>query len=260
MAGTSASPEIHQFPCLKDNYGVLIRDPATGVVAAIDAPNAGEVQAALDAKGWKLSFILTTHRHGDHTDGNLALKASSGCTIIGPRGEADQVPGIDKAVGEGDTFKVGSLEVRVLDTPGHTKGHISYWLPAAEVAFVGDTLFAMGCGRVFEGNAEQMWRSLAKLAALPGTTRIYCGHEYTLANAKFSLAIEPENQELQARAREVEAQRARGETTLPTRIDVELATNPFLRPQSPAIRKRLAMEGAADWQVFGEVRERKNKS
>ena len=252
--------DIHQFPCLKDNYGVLVRDPASGVVAAIDAPNGDEVAAALAAKGWKLTHILTTHRHGDHTDGNLALKAATGCTIIGPRGEADQVPGIDKAVGEGDTFMLGGIEVRVLETGGHTKGHISYWMPAAEVAFVGDTLFAMGCGRVFEGDAEAMWGSLAKLARLPAGTSLYCGHEYTLANAKFALTIEPENEALQARAREVEAKRTKGETTLPTRLDIELATNPFLRPHSPAIRKRLGLETAPDWQVFGEVRERKNKS
>lgn len=260
MAGSSAKPEIHQFPCLKDNYGVLIRDPSTGIVAAIDAPNGDEVAAALKAKGWKLTHILTTHRHGDHTDGNLPLKAATGCTIIGPKGEADQVPGIDKAVGEGDTFMLGSLEVRVFDTPGHTKGHVTYWIPSAEVAFAGDTLFAMGCGRVFEGNMEQMWNSLAKLAKLPPQTVVYCGHEYTQANAKFSLTIEPENEALQARAREVDAKRARGETTLPTRIDIELATNPFMRPQSPAIRKRFGMEKAQDWQVFGEVRERKNKA
>ena len=255
-----SAPEIHQFICIKDNYGVLLRDPATGVVASIDAPNGDEVAAALKAKGWKLTHILTTHRHGDHTDGNLALKAATGCTIIGPKGEADKVPGIDKAVGEGDTFMLGSLEVRVLETGGHTAGHVSYWMPAAEVVFAGDTLFAMGCGRVFEGNAEQMWASLSKLAKLPAATAVYCGHEYTLANARFALTIEPENEALQARAREVEAKRARGETTLPTRIDIELATNPFLRPQSPAIRKRLGLETAQDWQVFGEIRERKNKS
>jgi hydroxyacylglutathione hydrolase len=260
MTGSTTSPDVHQFPCLKDNYGVLLRDPATGVVAAIDAPNANEVGAALQTKGWKLTHILTTHRHGDHTDGNLALKAAIGCMIIGPRGEADKVPGIDKTVGDGDSFTLGSLEVRVLETPGHTKGHVSYWIPSAEVAFVGDTLFAMGCGRVMEGTAEQMWHSLQKLAALPPATLVYCGHEYTLANAKFALTIEPENEKLQARTREVEAMRARGEATLPTRIDVELETNPFLRPQSPAIRKRLGMEAAPDWQVFGEIRERKNRS
>jgi hydroxyacylglutathione hydrolase len=155
---------------------------------------------------------------------------------------------------------LGSLEVRVLDTPGHTKGHVTYWIPSAEVAFAGDTLFAMGCGRVFEGSMEEMWRSLEKLARLPPATVVYCGHEYTEANAKFSLTIEPENEALQARAREVATKRARGEPTLPTRIDIELATNPFLRWASPAIRKRFGLENAPDWKVFAEVRERKNKA
>jgi hydroxyacylglutathione hydrolase len=253
-------PEIHQFPCLSDNYGVLLRDTATGMVAAIDAPKAEEVAAALQAKGWKLTHILTTHRHGDHTDGNLALKEASGCTIIGPRGEADLVPGIDKAVGEGDTFQFGSLEVRVIETPGHTKGHITYWIPSASLAFAGDTLFALGCGRVFEGTPQQMWGSLQKLAKLPPETSVYCGHEYTASNAKFALTIEPDNETLQARAKEIETLRAQGKPTVPTTIAIELATNPFLRAASPLIRKRLGMETAPDWQVFSEVRERKNKS
>lgn len=255
-----SAPEIHQFICIKDNYGVLLRDAATGMVAAIDAPNGDEVAAALDAKGWRLTHILTTHRHADHTDGNLQLKTASGCTIIGPRGEADKVPGIDKSVGQGDSFKLGNLEVRVLDTPGHTKGHVTYWLPGAQVAFAGDTLFALGCGRVMEGTMELMWQSLAKIAALPPATSIYCGHEYTQANATFALTIEPENAELQARAKAVAVARANGKMTLPTRLDLELATNPFLRPHSPAIRKRLGLENASDWQVFGEIRERKNRS
>ncbi|CAN0336978.1 unnamed protein product [Phaeothamnion confervicola] len=260
MAGPAQSLEIHQFPCLSDNYGVLLRDPATGMVAAVDAPQAEQVSAALKAKEWKLTHILTTHRHGDHTDGNPALKAATGCTIIGPRGEADKVPGIDTKVGEGDRFKFGSLEVHVLETPGHTIGHIAYWIPAAGVAFAGDTLFALGCGRVFEGTPQQMWSSLQKLAALPPETKIYCGHEYTAANAKFALTIEPENEKLQARAKEIEALRAKGLPTVPTTIAAELATNPFLRAANPAIRKRLGLESAPDWQVFGEVRERKNKS
>jgi hydroxyacylglutathione hydrolase len=255
-----ANLDIHQFICIKDNYGVLLRDAATGAVAAIDAPNADEVAAALAAKGWKLTHILTTHRHGDHTDGNLALKAATGCTIIGPRGEADLVPGIDKQVGHGDSFQFGGFEVRVLETAGHTKGHISFWMPSAEVAFVGDTLFAMGCGRVFEGAPELMWESLSRLAALPAQTKVYCGHEYTLANARFALTIEPENAKLQARVKHVEAQRAKGEMTLPTTIGLELETNPFLRAASPDIRKRLGLETAPDWKVFAEVRERKNKA
>ena len=179
--------EIHQFPCLSDNYGVLIRDAERGVTASIDAPDAKAVAAALKEKGWRLTHILTTHHHADHTDGNLALKAETKCTIIGPRAEAAKVPGIDKQVGEGDTFKFGAHEVRVFDTPGHTAGHITYWLPADGVAFVGDTLFAIGCGRVIEGNAQMMWASLQKLMALPKETLVYCGHEYTQANAKFAL-------------------------------------------------------------------------
>lgn len=252
--------EIHQFPCLNDNYGVLVRDGATGLVAAIDAPNDAQVEAALKEKGWKLTHILTTHHHADHTDGNLALKARHNCTIIGPRAEAAKIPGIDTQVGDGDSFKLGATEVRVLDTPGHTLGHISYYLPEIGVAFVGDTMFALGCGRVIEGNMEMMWNSLAKLMRLPPATTIYAGHEYTAANAKFSLTIEPENEALQARSKEIDSLRAAGKPTLPTRLDLELATNPFLRVTSAAILKRLAMPGAKDWQVFGEIRERKNRA
>jgi hydroxyacylglutathione hydrolase len=252
--------EIHQFPCLSDNYGVLVRDPASGAVASIDAPNADEVAAALSAKAWKLTHILTTHHHWDHTDGNLALKASTGCTIVGPRAEAAKVPGLDVAVGGGDVYRFGSLDLRVLATPGHTAGHIAYWAPGARVAFVGDTLFAIGCGRVNEGTVEEMWASLGRIAALPPETRLYCGHEYTLANAKFALTIDPDNAALKLRLKEVEALRAAGRPTLPTTVSAELATNPFLRAGSPAIRKLLGMVDAADWQVFGEIRARKNRA
>lgn len=252
--------EIHQFPCLSDNFGVLIHDAADGLTASIDAPDANAVAAALADKGWRLTHILTTHHHGDHTAGNLALKSNSKCAIIGPRGESGKIPGLDKAVSDGDTFTFGSHEVRVLDTPGHTAGHISYWLPADKVAFVGDTLFAIGCGRVIEGNAQMMWQSLEKLMALPKDTTIYCGHEYTQANARFALTIEPDNAALQARAKEVDRLRAAGKPTLPTNIGIELETNPFLRPHVPAIQKRLGMEGRPEWKIFGEIRERKNRS
>jgi hydroxyacylglutathione hydrolase len=255
-----AKLEVHQFPCLSDNYGVLIHDGGKQVTASIDAPDAGTVAAALKAKGWRLTHILTTHHHGDHTAGNLALKAETKCTIIGPRAEAAKVPGIDKQVGEGDTFNFGSFEVRVLDTPGHTAGHITYWLPSAGIAFVGDTLFAIGCGRVIEGNAEMMWNSLKKLMALPKETTIYCGHEYTQANARFALTIEPENEALQKRAKEVDQLRAAGKPTLPTTLRLELETNPFLRPDVAAIQQRLGMAGKPAWQIFGEIRERKNRS
>lgn len=252
--------EIHQFPCLSDNFGVLVRDTGTGEVASIDVPKAEEVMAAAAAKGWKITHILTTHHHWDHTQGNEAVKAATGCTIIGPRREAAKIPGIDRQVGEGDTFKFGSHEVKVFETPGHTAGHIAFWIPSMKVAFVGDTLFAIGCGRVNEGTMEEMWSSLKKIAALPGDTHLYCGHEYTLSNARFALTIEPDNAALQSRAKEVEALRAAGKPTLPTRVDLELATNPFLRAAEPGIRKRLGLEKAADWQVFGEIRERKNRA
>ncbi len=254
-----ATLDIHQFPCLSDNYGVLIHDAGAGLTASIDAPNAATVAAALKEKGWKLTHILATHHHGDHTDGNAALKAETRCTIIGPRNEAAKIPGIDKQVGEGDTFTFGAHEVRVLDTPGHTAGHITYVFPTAKVAFAGDTLFAIGCGRVIEGNAQMMWQSLQKLMALPKDTTVYCGHEYTQSNAKFALTIEPDNAALQKRAKEVDQLRAAGKPTLPTTIGVELETNPFLRPHVAAIQKRLGMEGKPEWQIFGEIRERKNR-
>lgn len=252
--------EIHQFPCLSDNFGVLVRDGATGLVASIDVPKAEEVMAAAAGKGWRITHILTTHHHWDHTQGNEAVKAATGCTIIGPRREAAKIPGIDRQVGEGDTVTFGSHEVSVFETPGHTAGHIAFWISSMKVAFVGDTLFAVGCGRVNEGTMAEMWSSLSKIAALPGDTNLYCGHEYTASNARFALAIEPENEALQARAKDIEALRAAGRPTLPTRVDLELATNPFLRVAEPAIRKRLGMETAADWQVFGELRERKNRA
>jgi hydroxyacylglutathione hydrolase len=253
-----AKLEIHQFPCLSDNYGVLIHDSG-GATAAIDVPDAKAVTAALQAKGWKLTHILTTHHHHDHTGGNLEIKQATGCTIIGPRAESAKIPGIDTKVGQGDAFRFGEHEVHVLDTPGHTAGHITYWVPSAGVAFVGDTLFAIGCGRVIEGNAEMMWESLKKLIALPKETVVYCGHEYTQANARFALTIEPDNAALQKRAKEVDALRAAGKPTLPTRMDLELETNPFLRPNVPAIQQRLGMVGKPDWQIFGEIRERKNR-
>ena len=254
-----AQLEIHQFPCLEDNYGVLIRDPGSGLVASIDAPSADEVRAALKEKGWTLTHILTTHHHWDHTDGNEALKAETGCTIIGPRPEADKVPGIDEKVGEGDSFKFGEFEVKVFETPGHTAGHIIYWMPDAGVAFVGDVLFAMGCGRVIEGSMDDMWGSIEKVAKLPPETILYCGHEYTIANAKFALTVEPDNAALQARAKQAEELRAAGKPTLPTKLADELATNPFIRADSAEIRKVIGMESASNADVFAEVRERKNR-
>jgi hydroxyacylglutathione hydrolase len=254
-----ATLQIYQFPCLSDNFGVLIHDPEANVTASIDAPEADKVAAALAEKGWRLTHILTTHHHGDHTGGNAQLKAATGCRIIGPRNEASKIPGIDEKVGEGDTIQFGSHRVQVLDTPGHTAGQVNYVIPSAKAAFCGDTLFAMGCGRVIEGNPQMMWNSLKKLMALPKDTSVYCGHEYTQANARFALTIEPQSAALQKRAAEVDAMRAAGKATLPTTIGLELETNPFLRPHVPAIQKLLGMEGKPDWQIFAEIRERKNR-
>ena len=252
--------KIHQFPCRSDNYGVLIHDPATNETGSIDAPDATAVRAALKQNGWSLTHIFVTHHHQDHTGGNLELKSETGCTIVGPEAEKDKVPGIDRAVREGDRAEFGNYELRVFDTPGHTKGHISYWIKDAGVAFVGDTLFAMGCGRLFEGNAKMMWGSLQKLMSLPPETTVYCGHEYTAANAQFALTVDPDNQALQARCEDVRKKRENNEPTLPTRMDLELSTNPFLRASDPQIRKGLNMENAEDWQVFAEIRQRKDNA
>jgi hydroxyacylglutathione hydrolase len=246
----------HQFICRQDNYGVLIHDHQSGATASIDAPDAAAIENELKNKGWHLTHILTTHHHGDHIEGNLALKERFGCEIIGPAGES--IPGINRKVSGGDGFKFGGREVTVIDTPGHTRGHITYHIAEDSSAFAGDTLFAIGCGRVIEGTMAMMWESLDKLRKLPPDTVVYVGHEYTESNARFALTIEPQNRALQQRADRVFAQRARGEMTLPTTIGEELNTNPFLRPDSPEIRMNLATQTSTDAEVFAEIRRRKD--
>jgi hydroxyacylglutathione hydrolase len=255
-----ADLQIHQFTCRSDNFGVLIHDADAKVTATIDTPELAPIEAALAKTGWKLTHILNTHHHGDHVEGNLALKQKYGCTVVGPKAEAAKIPGIDVSVAEGDVYKFGGYDVRVIETPGHTAGQINFYLPKAKVAFTGDTLFSLGCGRLFEKGAEFMWPALEKLMKLPGDTMIYCGHEYTASNAKFALTIEPENAALRKRAEEVATLRTAGQPTLPVRLDLELATNPFLRPSSPAIQARLGMAGRPLWEIFGEIRARKDKS
>ena len=252
--------DVHQFIARSDNFAVLIHDADTGLTATIDAPDAAAIRRELAAKGWKLTHILVTHHHADHTDGIAELKSETGCRVIGPKAEASQIQGLDEVVAEGDSFTFGPHRIDVLDTPGHTAGHISLVIPDQKMAFVGDTLFVMGCGRIIEGDPQMMWNSLQKIAKLPADTDLYCGHEYTVANAKFALGIEPGNAALVARTAQVIAARARDELTQPTRVDIELETNPFLRPSSPEVRERLGMKDKKDWEVFAEIRERKNRS
>jgi hydroxyacylglutathione hydrolase len=250
--------EIVQFPCLQDNYGYVLHDAAAGLTAVVDTPDAGAIERVLAERGWSLTHILNTHWHPDHAGGNLALKSQTGCRVIGPRAEAARIPGIDEAVGDGDVVRLGPHAARVFDVPGHTAGHIAYWFEAEGASFVGDTIFALGCGRLFEGSAEQMWASLQKLMALPPETRIYCAHEYTQQNARFALTVEPGNPDLIARARRTDELRARGLPTVPSTLGEELRTNPFLRAASPALQREIGLVGASLAEVFAETRRRKD--
>jgi hydroxyacylglutathione hydrolase len=254
----SAQPYL--FPCLQDNYGVLLHDDQTGATAAIDAPEAGAVEAALQRTGWRLSDILVTHHHADHTGGISALKERHHCRVTAPFQEASRIPLVDATVREGDRVKLGSLEADVLETPGHTAGHISYFFAPEKLAFVGDTLFSIGCGRVIEGTPEMMWQSLLKLRALPDDTRVYCGHEYTQANIRFARTIEPDNTVLAERAREVDKLRGESKPTIPSTLAQEKAANPFLRADLPELAKAVSLAGQPAWKVFAEIRERKNRS
>jgi hydroxyacylglutathione hydrolase len=253
------SAQTRLFPCLRDNYGVLLHDAQTGSTAAIDAPEAALVEAALESAGWRLTDILVTHHHADHTGGIAELKQRHRCRVVAPEGEAKRIPLVDATVRENDAVRVGGLAGRVLETPGHTAGHISYFFPADKLAFVGDTLFSIGCGRVIEGTPEMMWRSLLKLRDLPDDTRIYCGHEYTQANIRFAKTIEPDNAALAARAREVENLLSTRKPTIPSTMGEEKAANPFLRADVADVAKAVGLSGQPAWKVFAEIRDRKNK-
>ena len=250
--------QIEQINCLSDNYGYLVHDPESGETACIDTPETAPILDRLSQKGWVLSHIWNTHHHYDHAGNNLEIKQATGCQIIGPAGEADKIPGIDRAVDDGDVVQLGAHQAHILNVGGHTLGHIAYHLPATAHAFVGDSLFALGCGRVFEGTMAQMWGSLQKLAALPRATQVFCAHEYTAANAAFAATIDPDNPNLQQRIAEITALRAQNQPTVPTDIGVELDTNPFLRPADASIRQHLNMVGASDADVFAEIRARKD--
>ena len=249
--------QIHQFPCLSDNYGFLAHDSASGETAAIDTPDAEKYLAEAASRGWTITQIWNTHWHPDHA-GNLAIKDATGCTIAGPAGEAAKIPGIDRAVKTGDVVTLGALEAHVIDVPGHTLGHIAYHLPEEATAFVGDAVFALGCGRVFEGNPGMMWDSLSRLKTLPPATALYCAHEYTASNAKFAVTVDPDNAALADYVDEIHARRARNEWTVPTGLARELATNPFLRADDPALQAAMGHPGDPV-ATFAEIRGRKDR-
>ncbi|HEY9552118.1 hydroxyacylglutathione hydrolase [Allosphingosinicella sp.] len=227
-----SSLEIVRIPALSDNYIWLVHDPASDETMVVDPSVADPVLAEAKARGWRISQIWNTHWHPDHTGGNAAIKAATGCTVTGPAAEAARIPTLDRLVAEGDVVKLGAIEATVMEVPAHTAGHIAYYLPSEEIVFVGDTLFAMGCGRLFEGEAAQMHANLQRLARLPEEAKVYCAHEYTLANGRFALTVEPDNEALRQRMAGVEAMRAAGEATVPTTIALERATNPFMRAES----------------------------
>jgi hydroxyacylglutathione hydrolase len=252
--------EIRTFTCLSDNFGYLIHDPETKATASIDAPEAGPVIAALEREGWTLTDILITHHHHDHVGGVAELKRKYQCRVVAPHDKTTTIADADLRVAHGDVIKVGNLMTRVLETPGHTLDHISYVFDGEKALFAADTLFSIGCGRVFEGTYPMMWDSLLKLRALPDDFKLYCGHEYTASNVKFALTVEPDNTALKARAEEVTRLRAENKPTIPVTLGEEKKANVFLRADEPAVAQKLHMKGADAVEVFRELRERKNKS
>lgn len=251
--------DIRLVPCLQDNYAVILRDANSGAVIVVDAPEAAPIAAALDAEGWRPTHVLITHKHDDHIAGVPELRRRYSPTVIASPTVAQLIDGADEIVRDGDTVTLGRLKAKVIATPGHCDDHVSYVLPDEALAFVGDTMFVMGCGRVLEGKPAVLWESLKKLRALPPETRVYCGHEYTLSNARFAVRVDPDNAALKERLAEVEAMRARGEPTLPTTIGEEIATNPFLRADRSEVAAAVDMAGADPAAVFAEIRERKNR-
>ena len=247
--------QIHQFPCLSDNYGYLIHDPASGETACIDTPDAEVYLREAEAKGWRITQIWNTHWHPDHAGGNEAIKAATGCTVVAPA-EVEKIAAPDRVVAHGDTVTLGGFTARVVDVSGHTNGHVAFHLPEAGVAFVGDAVFALGCGRMFEGEPKQFWDSLDRIRQFPPETVLYCAHEYTQSNAKFALHADPDNAALQEYAAEIDRKRAAGEWTVPTTLSRELATNPFLRADNDQIQARWG--GTAPHETFAALRAAKD--
>lgn len=247
--------QIHLFPCLTDNYGFLLHDAQSGETAAIDTPDGAEYLRQAEAKGWSITQIWNTHWHPDHAGGNAAIAAATGAKVIAPQ-EVERISPIDRVVGDGDVVTLGGWEAAVLDVSGHTNGHIAYHLPNAGIAFVGDSVFALGCGRMFEGEPKQFWDSLTRIKALPPETLLYCAHEYTQANARFALHADPDNALLRQYAGEIDTRRADGQPTVPTILMRELETNPFLRADSDALRERWGGDSPAD--TFARLRAAKD--
>lgn len=249
--------ELLTVPCLSDNYAFLLHDAGTGRTALVDAPEAAAIRRALDAHGWRLSDILLTHHHDDHVAGVAELR--DGARVIGARADAHRLPPLDLEVAPGDPLEVLGAKVEVIDVPGHTLGHVAFHFPQDHMAFTADSLMALGCGRLFEGTADQMWDSLRKLRDLPGQTLICSGHEYTETNARFALTIEPDNQALRDRAAAIARARAEGRPTVPSHLSEERATNPFLRADMPELQRAAGLEGHSAVQVFAEIRSRKDR-
>jgi len=250
--------EIVTVPCRTDNYAYLLRDGETGQVGLVDAPETAPIAAALAERGWGLDLILITHHHDDHVAAVEDLRREHGAKVAGAAADRRRLPPLDIELAEGDTLSLGASEARILEVPGHTVGHIAYHFPDDAALFTADSLMAMGCGRLFEGTPAQMWSSLSKLAALPGETLVHSGHEYTESNARFALSVDPDNADLVARAAEITRIRARGEPTVPSRLDLERATNPFLRAGEAALKSRIGMPNAGDGQAFAEIRRLKD--
>lgn len=259
ISNMSSTLQIELIPCLRDNYAYLIHDTDTGTVGVVDPSEAVPVIDALDRNNRNLTYILNTHHHYDHTGGNMELKERYGAKVIGSGVDQDRIPGIDIALNDGDNWKFASHEVLIMDTPGHTRGHISFYFPGSKLIFTGDTLFSLSCGKLFEGTPDQMLSSLRKIMSLPDDTSIYCGHEYTLSNSKFALSIEPGNKELQSYAAEVNHLRDKGMATIPTTLGREKLCNPFLRTSSMEIRRSLKIPPAAnDAEALGIIRQAKD--
>lgn len=254
-----AALDITLIPALRDNYVYLLREPESGTVAVVDPAEAAPVIRELDKRGWSLDLILNTHHHNDHIGGNAELKAKYGATLIAAGADAARIPGIDRPIAEGDSVAVGRQMAKVIAVPGHTSEHIAFWFEGAQALFCGDALFALGCGRMFEGTAPQMWQSLLKLRALPDATRFYCGHEYTQSNAAFALSVDPDNPVLQAYVEDIEEIRESGAPTIPAQLGREKLTNPFLRADVPELQAALGMTGTDPAAVFGELRGRKDR-